>query len=174
MNQGSALTARMRVRLRDSEIEMPMFSQISENIWQAGCPQNGIPLPGRFAHVVNLAGVLSYRETHVLTTSTVVDMADCADQSMDIVEPLARLVADLAERFSAGEARVTHERALVRHCPRRVPRGPGDAAAELEHAGPALERGLDALLRGALLSATGERLQLAEQEQLLTGSDDSH
>lgn len=92
----SALTARMRVRLRDGEIEMPVFSQISENLWQAGCPQNGIPLPGRFAHVINLAGVLAYRAHHVLATSTVVDMADSSDQSMDIVDPLARLVADLA------------------------------------------------------------------------------
>lgn len=92
----SPIDARMRVRLRDGEIEMPVFSQIAENIWQAGCPQNGIPLPGRFAHVVNLAGVLSYHETHVLKTSTVVDMADSSDQSMDIVDPLARLVADLS------------------------------------------------------------------------------
>ena len=92
----SALTARMRVRLRDGEIEMPVFSQISENLWQAGCPQNGIPLPGRFAHVINLAGVPAYRETHVLKTRTVVDMADSPTQSMAIVDPLARLVADLA------------------------------------------------------------------------------
>ncbi len=48
--------------------------------------------------MVNLAGVLSYRETHVLTTSTVVDMADSSDQSMDIVDPLARLVAIAAVR----------------------------------------------------------------------------
>ncbi len=31
----SPIDARMRVRLRDGEIEMPVFSQISENIWQA-------------------------------------------------------------------------------------------------------------------------------------------
>ncbi|WP_344716875.1 dual specificity protein phosphatase family protein [Gordonia defluvii] len=86
----------MRVRLRDGEVEMPVFSQISENLWQAGCPQNGLPLPGRFAHVINLAGVPAYRAHHVLMTSTVVDMADSSDQSMDIVDPLARLVADLA------------------------------------------------------------------------------
>ena len=104
-HQASALTARMRVRLRDGEIEMPVFSQISEYIWQAGCPQNGILLPGRFAHVVNLAGVLSYRETHVLKTSTVVDMADSADQSLSIVDPLARLVADLA---AAGDDVAVH------------------------------------------------------------------
>ncbi len=104
-NQGSALTARMGVRLKGGDIELPMFSEIADGIWQAGCPENMLPLPRRFAHVVNLAGVPSFREHHVLKTSTVVDMADSSDQSMAMVDPLAKLIVDLA---AAGDDVAVH------------------------------------------------------------------
>ncbi|MFT3661760.1 MAG: dual specificity protein phosphatase family protein [Gordonia sp. (in: high G+C Gram-positive bacteria)] len=96
-HRGSLITARMAVEFSDGDIEMPMFSEIAEGIWQAGCPQDEFPLPRRFSHVVNLAGAIGYRTQRVLATNTIVDMADSSTASMALVDPLARLVAALAE-----------------------------------------------------------------------------
>lgn len=111
MNRPSPLHDLMTVRLGDDEVTMPIVSEIAPGIWQGGCPQNGLPLPERFKHVVNLFGVFEYRQHHVSETSVIVDMADDDRQDMGIVEPIARLVARLSQR---GEVLVNCQAGLNR------------------------------------------------------------
>ncbi|MFT3662560.1 MAG: dual specificity protein phosphatase family protein [Gordonia sp. (in: high G+C Gram-positive bacteria)] len=136
--RGSLITARMGVKLNDGDISMPMFSEIAEGIWQAGCPQDKLPLPGRFRHVVNLAGVLGFRPDHVLATSTVVDMTDSSTQSMTLVDPLARLVVDLS---------ATGDDVLV-HCQAGLNRSGVIVARALMHRGMTADEAITAVRAG--------------------------
>lgn len=93
-----AFITRDFIQVSDGRKErLPAISHIRDNIYQGGALEQGIPLPKRFQHVVNLFGIGYFTEGHQPITSMVVDMADSHDQDMSMVDTLANWVSTLAE-----------------------------------------------------------------------------